>query len=77
MGADERRVLQHVPSAAGDAARRRAGGNGHATRYADDARLGSRDADDATDDVGVAGRGAACAARDAGGTMSIAPPLIF
>ena len=37
MGADGRRVLQYVPLAADDAAGRRAGGTGHATRYADDA----------------------------------------
>ena len=46
MGEDGRRVIQHIPLAADNAAGRRAGGTGHATRYADDARLGSRDADD-------------------------------
>ena len=48
---------------ADDAAGQRAGGTRDATRYADDVRLGSRDADDA----GVVGGGAARDAGDAGG----------
>ena len=52
MGAHARRVLQHVPWAADDAAGRRAGGTGDATRYADDAGVA---AGGAARDAGVAG----------------------